>query len=507
MSPHGAVSHRRVARHTLWNIFGYIAPLLVAFFALPPTVARLGVERYGLLALVLVVHDYFNYFDFGLGRATTRFMASAIHDPARRDCAGAVLWTCLLYHVALGLVVGLVFFLGLPLVTDRLLAGSPALVTEGRATLRVAALLAPALLFMIAVRGALEAAQRFDLVNAVKVPSNALTFLLPLAGAAAGLGLPGIIGLFVLARLMAGLVYLALCLREFPSARVPRLDLSLSRPLFAFGGLVMVTNLAGLLLIDGERFLISALASVEALTYYSIPSDASTRLWIIPASVASALFPMFSIAANAPDARSGRLYADSTLYLVILFVPLVVVIESFAGSLLGFWMGRAFAERATLVLQVTTAGVFLDSLARIPLTYLQATGRPGIPARIRIYQLPVYLLLSAFCITRWGITGAAWVWSGRIAFETAVLFVVTSRGGYVTLPADAAARLNRGLLVSVLVLLCGAVLAWLVPAGFMARMALTGLLLLGYAWYAWLALVDPGHREKIGLLLARATPS
>ncbi|MDZ4864872.1 MAG: flippase [Gemmatimonadota bacterium] len=507
MSPHGAVSHRRVARHTLWNIFGYIAPLVVAFFALPPTVARLGIERYGLLALILVVHDYFNYFDFGLGRATTRFMASAVHDPARKDSAGAVLWTCLLFHVGLGILVGLLFYLGLPLVTERLLVGSPALVIEGRATLRVAALLAPVLLFMIAVRGALEAAQRFDLVNAVKVPSNTLTFLLPLVGAAAGLALPAIIGLFVVARLAAGLVYLALCLREFPSARTPRLDLSLTRPLFSFGGLVMATNLAGLLLIDGERFLISALASVEALTYYSVPNDASTRLWIIPASVASALFPIFTIAASGADTRSGRLYADSTLYLVILFVPLVVVLEAFAGPLMGLWMGAAFAERATLVLQISTIGVFLDSLARIPLTYLQATGRPGIPARIRIYQLPVYLLMSAFCITRWGITGAAWVWSGRIALETAVLFAVTSRGGYVTLPADALARLNRGLLVSVLVLLCGAAVTWMVPAGVLVRMALTGLLLLVYAWYAWLALVDPGHREKIGLLMARATPS
>jgi O-antigen/teichoic acid export membrane protein len=174
-----------VARNTLWNLLGYLAPTVVALLALPPTVRLLGVERYGILALILVVHDYFNYFDFGLGRASTHFLSAALHDSDRRSEAGGVFWTCLAFHVGLGILVGVLFWLTVPLLGPLLLREAPALLAEGLVTLRVAALLPPVLLFMIAGRGALEAAHRFDLVNAVKVPLNSLTFVIPLLGALA----------------------------------------------------------------------------------------------------------------------------------------------------------------------------------------------------------------------------------------------------------------------------------------------------------------------------------
>jgi O-antigen/teichoic acid export membrane protein len=503
MPPHDTGSHRRVARSTLWNLFGYVAPTLVAFLALPPTVRLLGPERYGVLALVLVVHDYFNYFDFGLGRATTRFISSALHAPAGRQDVGAIFWTCLVYHVALGILVGALFWLILPLVSRLLLGGSPALIVEGRSALQAAALLPPVLLFMIAGRGALEAAQRFDLVTAVKVPLNSVTFLVPLWGAQAGLRLPGIILVFVLVRLAAGLVYLALCLHEFPGARSFRMDRSLQGSLFAFGGFVMATNLIGLLLVDGERFLIPGLVSVGALTYYAVPNDATTRLWILPASLASALFPIFTRASKSGDDQAGRLYADSTLYLLILFVPIVLIVEGFAGPLLSFWMGGDFASKAKVVLQVATLGVMLDSLARIPLSYLQAKGLPGIPARIRLWQLPAYGVASVLCIEAWGIVGAAWAWTFRIALETAILFAFVRFRGHIVLPREASGRLKRGLLVSTAALVAGGAVAVLWVDSLAMRSAGIGLLVASYIAYAWFSLIDSRHRAGLGFQFLR----
>ena len=152
------------SRATRCGISWHLAPTIVALLVLPHTVRLLGVERYGILALILVVHDYFNYFDFGLGRASTHFLASALHDKKDGRDVGAVFWTCLIFHVGLGVLVGVLFWLALPIVAPLLLRDSPALLREGIATLRVASLLPPVLLFMIAGRGALLAAHRFDLV-------------------------------------------------------------------------------------------------------------------------------------------------------------------------------------------------------------------------------------------------------------------------------------------------------------------------------------------------------
>jgi len=507
MPPQKGVSHRLAARHTLWNVGGYLLPLVVAFVALPPTVRQLGVERYGLLALVLVVHDYFGYLDFGLGRAATRFIAEVVHDPKRRASARAVFLTVLVFHVGLGLVVGLLFFLVVSVASDWLLSGSTPVVQEGKATLVAAALFAPVLLVLVAGRGTLEALQRFDLVNAVKVPSNALTYTIPLLGALGGLSLPQIVLLLVGIRLITGVVYVALAIRHLPEGNTVRVDWGLARPLLSFGGGIMAANLAGLFLVDGNRVFISALASVKGLTYYSIPQDAVSRLWIVPASLASALFPMFSVAHHRDDERVSSLYADSTLFLLVIFVPVVVVIHAFGRELLGLWMGASFAAEATFVLQVLTVGVALDALARIPLTFLQASGNPRIPARIRWLLVPLFLGTSAWAITRWGIAGAAVVWTGRVALETGVLFLVTERGGFLPLPTDARRRLQHGGLVAFIVVVAAGVSEWLVAPGLVFELIFVSVLLLGFTWYALKVLVDPEHRRKLRQLISKARTS
>lgn len=507
MPPQRGVSHRLAARHTLWNVGGYLLPLAVAFVVLPPTVRHLGVERYGLLALVLVVHDYFGYFDFGLGRAATRLIAEVVHDPKRRASARSVFLTVLVFHVGLGIVIGVFFFIVVSIASDWLFSGSTAVVREGKATLVAAALFAPVLLALVAGRGTLEALQRFDLVNAVKVPSNALTYTIPLIGALGGLSLPQIVLLLVGMRLITGIVYVALAIRHLPEGSKVGVDWGLARPLLSFGGGIMAANLAGLFLVTGNRVFISALASVGALTYYSIPQDAVSRLWILPASVTSALFPMFAVAHGRDDGKASSLYADSTLYLLLLFVPVVVVIHAFGRELLGLWMGASFASEATFVLQVITVGVALDAVARIPLTFLQASGNPGIPARIRWLLVPLFLGTSAWAISRWGIAGAAVVWTGRVALETGMLFLVTERGGFLPLPRDARRRLQHGGLVALIVVVAAGVSEWLVAPGLVLELVLVLVILLAFTWYALKVLVDPGHRQKLGLLMSKARPS
>jgi O-antigen/teichoic acid export membrane protein len=466
-------------------------------------VRHLGVERYGLLALVLVVHDYFGYFDFGLGRAATRLLAEVIHDPKRSASARSVFLTVIVFHIALGLGVGLLFFLAAPVAAEWLLKGSTSIVHEGKGTLAAAALFAPVLLFLVAVRGTLEALQRFDLVNAVKVPSNALTYMIPLVGALGGLSLPQIVILLVGMRCITGALYFTLSLRDLPGGAVFGVDWGLARPLLSFGGGIMAANVAGLFLVDGNRLLITALASVQALTYYSIPQDVVSRLWIVPASLASALFPMFAVAHNRDKGKVSALYADSTLYLLLLFVPVIVVLHAFGRELLGLWMGHSFATEATFVLQVITVGVALDAVARIPLTFLQASGNPGIPARIRWLLVPLFLGTSAWAIARWGIAGAAVVWTGRVAVETGVLFLVTERGGFLVLPSDTRRRLRHCGLVSLIVVVAAGMGKWLIAPGFVVELVLVVALLLAFAWYAWTMVVDPGHRHRINMLVSK----
>src|SRR6267143_7072871 len=76
----------RIARNSVWNLFGLAIPLLVGIALVPVTMHGLGAARFGLLSLALTVLEYSTLFTLGLGPATTKYVAEAI---ARNDDHGS----------------------------------------------------------------------------------------------------------------------------------------------------------------------------------------------------------------------------------------------------------------------------------------------------------------------------------------------------------------------------------------------------------------------------------
>src|SRR5215467_11541070 len=104
-------SGKRLARNTLWNLGGNLAPLPVAFFCIPPLIKALGTDRFGVLTLIWALIGYTAVFDFGLGRALTQLVAAKLGTDEPQDVP-ALVWTSQLMMLALGLC-GTVILLGL----------------------------------------------------------------------------------------------------------------------------------------------------------------------------------------------------------------------------------------------------------------------------------------------------------------------------------------------------------------------------------------------------------
>jgi O-antigen/teichoic acid export membrane protein len=75
-----------LARSTIWNMIGFIAPLIVAVVVIPYLIKRLGTAEYGVLTIAWGVVGYFGVFDMGLSNATTKFVAERIG----RDSSGEI---------------------------------------------------------------------------------------------------------------------------------------------------------------------------------------------------------------------------------------------------------------------------------------------------------------------------------------------------------------------------------------------------------------------------------
>jgi O-antigen/teichoic acid export membrane protein len=487
-----------LARNTLLNLIGQGLPLVVAVVTIPFIIQGLGIDRFGLLSLAWVVLGYFAIFDLGLGRATTKFVAEAL-GKGEEDQVPRLVWTAVTIQAFFGLLGAIVLASITPLLVERILNIPPELIKEAKDTFYLLSLSIPVVLVSSSFRGVLEAAQRFDLVNIVRVPSSTLTFLLPLVGLFLGFNLPGIVALILVVRLVELAVFVVMSIQIAPRLKRYSGSYALFPHLFSFGGWVTVTSIVGPILVYLDHFLIGSLLSIAMVAFYAAPYNIVTRLWIITGSLSMTLFPAFSALEGIKDRqRLGFLFARAVKYILMVLGPLVLIIILFAQDILQLWLGADFAVQSTVVLQVLALGVLINSLAHIPFALLQGVGRPDLPAKFHLLQLPIYVVIVWFLVNQWGIAGAAGAWTFRVALDAVLLFVATFR----------VYQLSPRLLVANGTTLAG--FALLILAGMTYGLkTLTGdfplftqalfviMLLSSFTWFSWRNILDTSDKEMI----------
>jgi O-antigen/teichoic acid export membrane protein len=397
-----------LARNTLLNLVGQALPLALALLTIPYVVRGLGVERFGILAVATAVLGYFGMFDLGMGRATTRFVADALGRGEERRVRGIVV-TATAVQGGMGLLAALLIHQLASWLSVRMVAaGAPGLVAEAGQAFAALSLAIPLILVSSSLRGALEAAQRFDLVNAVNVPATAASLLIPALAVALGLPLPTLILLLVGAKGVTLAVFAALCLRVFPrTTGSMRPNARVLRKLLGFGGWITVSSVLLPVMAYLERFLIPYRLGVGALTFYAVPFEILMRLSFIPASFASTLFPAFSYRhAHARGVPAG-LVLRPVKYVLLAMTPIATFLLVFAPDILRLWIGPDMASRGAPVLRLLALAFLLNALAYIPFAALQGMGRPDLKAKLDLAETPVIVVLLWMLLPVWGIAGAA----------------------------------------------------------------------------------------------------
>jgi len=407
MDDHKQRGRRLIAKNTIFNLLGQILPMLAGLLTIPYIVRGLGTAQYGIFAIATMLIGYFSIFDLGLSRATVKFVAENL-SADRIHKVPELVWTSLSLLVALGTLGGILAALFVPVSVTHLFKMPPSLAGEARAALFILCASMPIMLGNDALRGVLEASQRFDLVNCVKVPASVLFYSVAALVIPLGVHVAGIVSLMVGIRLISSLFYLSFCLRIIPglrsNVRVSRASLG---PLATFGGWIMVSNLTAPLFGYLERFMIASLLSVSLLTFYSAPYELVSKLLIFPMSVVPSLFPYFSYHGTKKSSEVSEVTSRAIKYLFLVLTPPAAVFIFFAKDIMNLWLGPQFAEQSTVVLQLITMMFFLNAFAIIPFTSVQALGRPDLKAILDLITIPVYVAVAWLLMRRAGINGAA----------------------------------------------------------------------------------------------------
>ncbi len=480
-------SGRLLARNTAWNLLGNGAPMIVAVVCIPILIRGLGKERFGVLTLAWALIGYASLFDLGLGRALTQLVARKLGAGEEKEIP-SLAWTSLLLMLLLGFAGTACILLISPWLAGRGLNVPAELQRETLQSFRLLGLSLPFVITTAGLRGLLEAHQRFGLISALRIPMGVFTFAGPLLVLPFSKSLVPVIGALVAGRIAAWAAHLLVCMWVLPElGRSIAWERSAIGPLLHLGGWMTVSNVVSPLMVTLDRFLIGAQVSMTAVAYYATPYEVVTKLWLLPGALMGVMFPAFSTGFAQDRKRTVLLFGRSVKSLFLVLFPIMLCTVALAQDGLKIWLGPEFAQHSFRVLQCLAVGVFINSLAQVPLTLLQGVGRPDLTAKLHLVELPLYLGLLWWLIGTRGIEGAAIAWSARVAFDALFLFGLARR----FLLGNSPIRLRT-------VLLPGMALLILALAALLQGPIVKGLFLVGtilcFVLVTWFRILTPEER-------------
>ena len=406
-------------RNTLYNLIGSIAPMFIGMATVPLYLHKIGDARYGVLALVWLFLGYFGLFDPGVTRAAV-FHIARLGGAGEEKERESVFWTALVINLSFGLIGGIILYFAARPVFMSAFKMPQEMRAEVMASLPWLAASVPVSIVAGVLGGAMQARESFGLLNSITIFNSILSQVVPLAVAYwHGPDLRWLIPAVLITRTIGAIPTCLALMRIMPLGIGGAFDPARVKTLFTYGGWITITNLLTPLLTTMDRMLIGSLLSAQAVAFYTVPFNLVTRASVIPGALATSLFPKLS---RGQHEESAELASSAVIALAAVMTPIIILGMAALPIFMRFWVGAGFAQHAASVGIVLLIGVWINSLAFIPYGHLQAIERPDVVAKFHAIELIPFLGLLWVGLHFFGLLGAAWAWTLRVAVDGALLF-------------------------------------------------------------------------------------
>ena len=421
-------------RNVLLNLVGWALPAATALASIPLLARGLGPARFGLVVLAWSCVSIFSLFDFGLGRALTRVVAErlAAHDD---DGIADIVWSASWLLLGLTSVLAVVGVAGAPAIVDRLLHVPADVRSDAIGVVRLIALAIPPLAHGVALRGVLEAGQRFRIVNQLRVPLGIATYAGPLIALPFGASARVAVGIVVAARIGYWVAHFFVLDSVAPGVSRPRgVSRVALRELVTVGGWITVSNIVSPIIVQADRIAVATLFPIAASGWYGSAAEVATKQWLFTAALQPVLFSALSAAIKPAPARAAELMERAARVTLLALLPAAILLVAFAEPGLRAWIGPAYSPDAGPVLRWLTIAVYVNAVAQVPYSVLQGGIDARGPALLHLIELPLYLALLFWLAATLGVRGVAIAWFVRMSIDGVVLWWMLYRRFAVSRP-------------------------------------------------------------------------
>jgi O-antigen/teichoic acid export membrane protein len=405
-------------QNTIWNLLGSGVPLIAGVALIPFILKNLGDEVFGVLTLIWGLIGYFSLFDFGTGRALT-LEISKLNTSKFYDVIPHILRAGLSITFFTGLIGGSIVFLATPFMIEGWLKIDINFQADAKLAFQIASLGIVFTTLTSGLRGAQEGLGAFAASNLIKIFLGLCMFVLPAFSVwLHGPQLSFIAIYLTLARvlvLLLSIFHLHKYLFDFWNHHI---SLKHIKNLFSFGGWVTVSGVVGPLMVYGDRFFVSASVGAALLIFYALPQETLQRLLIIPTAITNALFPhLVSLNKDQLQTEYKKNYKQMTLIMGAICGILMIVIY----PIFSLWITHDFAQKALPIALILIIGIWINSIAFIPYTFLHSVGKSKITAYFHVLELVLYCALLYALVNLFGLIGAALAWTLRVLLDLLLL--------------------------------------------------------------------------------------
>ena len=363
-----------------FNGLAQMAPIIVSLALTPLLLTRLGLDRYGLWALALIVVSTVTSLDGGVSASLARFFAIHAARDDRAD-AGRLLFGSLLFFAVFGLVLTAGSLMLAPTLVD-LLHIPASLESEATWLFRWLPLLAILALAADAMGALLQGNGQFRELAIATSASSGLFAVAVIVFVGSGAELPELYACAALRYAGMAVAGIVLAWKRIAAQRPFLPSWATVREVAGYSSRMQVALMTGFVNAELDGFLIAAVAEVSYVGLYSIGLQAASAARSVPLYAFSPLLTRLTTTFR----HGGKAAASAEFDLLEpRWLPSVLGYGALSISAIGFsvtvWLGDDYVLSGVTAVVLLTGYIVHVGLTGMRTCYVRAIGRPGLEAR------------------------------------------------------------------------------------------------------------------------------
>ncbi len=399
----------KTIKNSILNLISFLVGLAINFYLLRYVVAQIGIDSYGISALLLVIIQPLTLANLGFGEATTKYVSEFIHlgDYKR---AATFIQTTFFMNLVVGLTGFILIFFGGYQIFIYLFGENikPELNEIIQVSIRLVAFGWLANQCCAAFMGIPVALQRFQLVALGNILSLTTTAILTYVILHYESNLFGYTLGTVGGQVFTFLYWFIIAKKLLPSVSfIPGIHKEAWKNSFSYGGWQTIAQIGGILTQQAERFILGLYLAATSVGVYNVAQNIESKIYSIVYKLSEVLFPTFSALSNDSAERKANILIKSSWILTTIAVCLLCSIIPIAHPLINLWMkNEIIAKSGEILLQTMCVAGAVGSATSAGYFFLLGVGKTQKITYISIISGIVNVVAAMFIIPKFGLNGA-----------------------------------------------------------------------------------------------------